>query len=130
LKRGGRTREAGLAFEAAISGYRTALREDPRSAGLYLALGSAHAEMGELPQASEAFRRAVAADPGDLQARIQLARSLEVQGRIEEALDVLREGEDAMLRLERLAANRTLQRQRIALESKKGRNPMTAIPAP
>jgi tetratricopeptide (TPR) repeat protein len=111
LKRGGRTREAELAFQAAVSGY-------------------AYAGLGQLREASEAFRSAVAADPGDLQARIHLARSLEAQGRIEGALDVLREAEDAMLRLERPAATRTLQRQRETLERKKGRNPMTAIPAP
>jgi len=120
LKRDGQTEAADRAFSQAISGYRKRIQENPRSAGLHLALGSVHVEMREFSKAAESFRLAVASNPADLQAHLNLARSLEAQGRLREAQEVLRTGEDGMLLLEQRDSALALQRYRGALEARAG----------
>jgi tetratricopeptide (TPR) repeat protein len=118
LKRAGRTEEATDSFASAITGYREKIAKNPSSAPLHFSLGSTYAEMGDFDKAAESFRLAIAADPGNFQAHLNLARSLEVQGRLHEALDALKTGIDDMLRLGRTKSVPALQRHQRTLEAK------------
>ncbi len=118
LKRDGRTEEATRAFSAAVSGYLEKIRRNPRSAPLHFALGSVYAEMGEFQDAADCFRTAVMSNPADVQSHMHLAKSLEVQGRLDQALEALEAGVDDLLRLDRQESARALQRYHAALQSK------------
>jgi tetratricopeptide (TPR) repeat protein len=118
LKRAGRTGEAADAFSSAISAYREKVAKNPDSAPLQLSLGGAYAEMGEFQKAAESFRLAIAADPGNVQAHLNLTRSLEAQGRLDEALGALKRGIDDMLLLGRAESILVLQRYQRTLEIK------------
>jgi tetratricopeptide (TPR) repeat protein len=122
LKLSGRIEEADRAFATAVSGYREKIRGNPRSAPLHFALGSVYVEMGAFRDAAECFRMAVASNPADVQAHVHLVRSLEAQGRLDEALEALETGVDDLLRLDRQASARALQRHRAALQSKRDRS--------
>jgi tetratricopeptide (TPR) repeat protein len=74
--------------------------------------------MGEFEKAAGSFRLAIAADPGNAQAHLNLAGSLEAQGRLDEALDVLKTGIDGMLRLGKAESVLALQRDQHTLEIK------------
>lgn len=119
LKRDGRIEEATEAFSAAASGYLEKIGRNPRSARLYFALASVYAEMQEFENATEYFRMAVVSNPADLQAQMHLARSLEVQGRLDEAMEALKAGVDEMLRLDQQDSVQALERYRGALQSKR-----------
>jgi tetratricopeptide (TPR) repeat protein len=118
LKRAGRTKEAADAFSSVISAYREKIAKNPGSASLQFSLGSAYAEMGEFEKAAGSFRLAIAADPSNAQAHLNLAGSLEAQGRLDEALDVLKTGIDDMLRLGKTESVLALQRGQRTLEIK------------
>ena len=121
LKRAGRTEEAARAFSAAISGYLEKIRRNPRSAPLHFALGSVYAEMGEFRDAAESFRMTVASNPANVQAHMHLAKSLEAQGRVDEALEALETGVGDLLRRDRQASARALQGYHGSLQSKRDR---------
>jgi tetratricopeptide (TPR) repeat protein len=118
LKRAGRIKEATVAFSSAISGYREKIAKNPDSAPLQLSLGGADVEMGEFEKAADSFQLAIAADPGNAQAHLNLARSLEAQGRLDAALGALKIGIDEMLRLGRTESALALQRHQHTLEIK------------
>jgi tetratricopeptide (TPR) repeat protein len=118
LKRAGRTKEAADAFSSVISAYREKIAKNPDSAPLQFSLGSAYAEMGEFEKAAGSFRLAIAADPGNPQAHLNLAGSLEAQGHLDEALDALKAGIDDMLRLGKTESVLALQRGQRRLEIK------------
>jgi tetratricopeptide (TPR) repeat protein len=122
LKRDGRIEEASRAFSAAVSGYLEMIRRNPRSAPLHFALGSVYAEMGLFQDAALSFRMAVASNPADVQAHMHLARSLEAQGRLDEALEALKAGTEALLRMDRQESARELQRYQGSLQSKRNRD--------
>lgn len=77
----------------AIEQYRAFLKEYPRVADVYSNLGAAHAGLGDLPAALEAYRRALdlgtASDPVALYVNLGLAYFK--SGRFEEAAKALRE---------------------------------------
>ncbi len=84
------------AWKEAIPFYQIALSggDETRRAGIYLALGDAYGQAGELARASEAFQSALLlARDGDVasrsQARIGLARSLLPQGRFSEIISLV-----------------------------------------
>jgi len=118
LKRAGRTSEATDAFSSAISGYREKIARNPDSASLHLSLGGAYVEMGEFEKAADSFRLAIAADLGNAQAHLNLARSLEARGRLNDSLGALTAGIDEMLRLGRTESALALQRHRNTLKIK------------
>jgi len=66
----------------------------------------------------EEIRLAIAADPGNVQAHLNLTRSLEAQGHLDEALGALKRGIDDMLRLGRAESVVALQRHQRTLEIK------------
>jgi len=118
LKRAGRTEEAANSFSRVISAHRDEIAKSPTSAPLHLSLGSTYAEMGDFEHAAEAFQLAIAADPGNFQAHVNFARSLEAQSRLHEAIDALQMGIDDMLRLGRTESARALQRHQHTLEAR------------
>ncbi len=122
LKRDGRIREAKQVFSRAVTGYLEAIRRNPGSARLHFALGNVYAEMREHRKAGESLRTAVAYNPADLQARIHLARSLEAQGRLHEAVEVLKTGADEMLRLGQRESAEALRIHQRSLEVRIRRN--------
>ena len=79
-------------FQKAAEGFRDDLAWDPNSASLWARLGYALAEMEDFSQASEAFKRVVTLNPGNIEAYDDLVRSLESQGRYDEAISELRKG--------------------------------------
>ena len=76
-------------------------------AGLALAAARAHRKLGEVDAAVAGFRRYLDSEPGDPDARGELARLLEGAGRAAEALEVLsplvRDGAGSTAELERVA---------------------------
>jgi tetratricopeptide (TPR) repeat protein len=118
LKRAGRTKEAAVALSSAISGYREKIARNPDSSPLQISLGSAYVEMGEFEKAAGSFRLAIAADPGNVQAHLNLARSLEAQGRLDDSMGALKAGIDELRRLGRTESALALQRHQQTLEIK------------
>jgi tetratricopeptide (TPR) repeat protein len=84
LLRDGFTREA-------LTQLKDAVRADPRSAGLHVALGAAYAVAGELKKAKRAFVSARALSPRLAEASYGLARIFLHEGDVDAALDVLTE---------------------------------------
>jgi tetratricopeptide (TPR) repeat protein len=119
LKRDGQIEEAAEAFSRTVSVYLEKIERNPRSGRLHFALANVYAELRELQSATKHFRMAVLFDPADLQAQINLARSLEVQGRLDEALEALNAGVEEMLRFGQQDSAQVLQRYRAALRSKR-----------
>lgn len=63
-----------------------AARHPTRAADLWAALGAVHAQAGKFDKAENAYKRALARQPDDLQLKEALARALIAQGRYGEAL--------------------------------------------
>jgi tetratricopeptide (TPR) repeat protein len=72
-------------YRTAITGLRAALLESGEDPELLNRLGSAHQALGELPEARDAYRRAVAARPGFSAAWSNLGVVLQAQGQAREA---------------------------------------------
>jgi len=77
--------------EQAASEARDGLKLAPEDAGLLTVLGDALAWLGARGASVEAYRRALAADPGRRATRNNLALGLLAQGRAAEALPIVRE---------------------------------------
>ena len=69
----------------ALVHYRRALELDPNQAESCNELGTAYRESGDFGQAEMYYRKALALDPNHVQAHFNLAETLKVQGRLDEA---------------------------------------------
>ena len=121
LKRLNRDEQALPHLKKAIEGFRSELTASPRSIRLLSRLGNALAEAGDFKQAAETFEQALALDPGSLTGYDSLTKVLEVQGRYDEAIDVLQKGVEFMHQQGQQAAAAKLQRDLELLEFKKSR---------
>jgi len=92
----GRADKAKGHLTKAADGFRKSLDEYPDSAGLWKSYGDALAQNGQLKEASKAFAKAVRYDRFDRSSRMKLVKSLELQGRSDEAIEVLQEGIEVM----------------------------------
>jgi tetratricopeptide (TPR) repeat protein len=87
LKRMGKTIEAKEHLDRAADLFREgAAGKYANSPEIFIRLGDALAENGNLREASKAFAKAVALDPTNPAIRMRLIQSLEFQGRIKEAI--------------------------------------------
>ncbi|MFN0184875.1 MAG: SAM-dependent methyltransferase [Aquabacterium sp.] len=77
---------------AAIGLAEAGLALHPHHPGLLNTLGDAHYDLGQLDAAQAAYRRALAASPRDIRARLNLAFVCQDHGRHQEALQHLAEG--------------------------------------
>jgi tetratricopeptide (TPR) repeat protein len=68
------------------------LEQDPHDAFCLYGVAQEHSGAGRHEEATDWYRRAIAADPSHAYARFHLARSLERLGRLDEAMAALREG--------------------------------------
>ena len=75
-----RRAEASGDLADARAAYATALQASPDSGYLYRALGSLERQAGEMDQALEHLNRAIALDPGDVQAHVEIGRLFEARG--------------------------------------------------
>ena len=73
-------------YQAAVTGYRTALKQWPHSLPAQMGLGNSYYYLGDLKEAETAFRNATDSHPGSAPAFNNLAQVLFEQGRKQEAL--------------------------------------------
>ena len=87
-----KTHDAHTQFLAAIEGFKDELVEAPEyQHETYKRLGDTYASIGDFKNASEAFKNALALNPSDPINYTNLEKSLEFQGRYEEAIEVLQQ---------------------------------------
>ncbi len=93
FKRLGRQEQAGNHFRLAIN---TILRDIEWSksdlVGLYTIVGNCYAEIGNFLEASNSFKRVFEVDPSNVDNYINYAKTLEFQGRYDEAVSVISDG--------------------------------------
>ena len=80
----------------AAHGYRKKLDNAPDSPKLWVRYGGALAENDDFKEASKAFAKAVKINPISFLSRVTLVKSLEYQGRLDEAIAVMKEGVEIM----------------------------------
>jgi spermidine synthase len=97
LQRMGKTSDANDYLAKAINEFRLELEDKPNNALLWSRLGDALATIGDYTLASVALDKAVMLQPDNLMDRLGLAKMLELQGRITEAIDVVKKGLDIAL---------------------------------
>ena len=94
LQRMGRNDDANQILAKAVNEFRLELEEKPDNALLWSRMGDALAVMGDYKLASVALEKAVLLQPDNLIDRLGLAKMLEFQGRLPEAVDVVKKGID------------------------------------
>jgi tetratricopeptide (TPR) repeat protein len=87
LKKLGKGTEARQALEKAAVGYSRELEGNPRSSAAHFALGGVFVEMRDFERAAEHFSEAVDLDPGDPANQLNLIKSLEARGLLDEAIE-------------------------------------------
>ncbi len=91
-----RLQEARQQYNKAVEQFRIELVENPHSPILWSRLGSTLVTIGDFKTATEAFSKALASNPSDMLCYENLVSVLEYQGRIDEAIDVLKKGIEFM----------------------------------
>ena len=75
----------------ALEGFRKALRENPNSVDALNGMAACYDRMGRFDLSRQQYEQALAIAPGDARLYVNLATSLDLQGRVEEAAAVRRE---------------------------------------
>jgi tetratricopeptide (TPR) repeat protein/predicted membrane-bound spermidine synthase len=88
----GKNQEARENFTKAVEQFRIEITETPNPHPVYAQLGNALIMMGNFKAASDAYRQALALNPSELSYYYNLANALQNQNRIDEAINVLKEG--------------------------------------
>jgi len=86
LRMANAARDAAL-WPTAAEHYRRYLQHQPGHAAIWIQLGNAEKEQGELARAEAAYREAVRLDPDDHEAPLHLGHALKLQGRLGEATE-------------------------------------------
>ena len=123
LKKLGQIAEAGQALEKAAGGYARELEQHPESAGAHFALGSVFVEMRDFERAAEHFGQAASLNPADAANHMNLVKSLEAQGLLNEAIGASAQALSTMAKLERPKEARNFEAYRESLEQKRRRLP-------
>ena len=92
LKAMGRIQDARENFTKAIEQFRIEMTETPNPHLVYARLGGTLTIIGDFEAASEAFRQALALNPGELSYYYNLVNALQYQNRLDEAVNVLQKG--------------------------------------
>ena len=121
LKKLGRAGEARSALEKATVGYRRELEENPESSAAHFALGGVFVEMRDFDRAAEHFRRAVSLDPTDSNNHMNLVKSLEARGLLDEAIEASEQAMAVMAELERPQEVARFEAYRRSLQEKRQR---------
>ncbi len=90
LKRSNKLRQGIEHLNIAVELFNDELKKNPNSVIDWERLGSALVELKNFNQAGRAFKRALSLDPENIQYRINLTRTLEFQGRYDEAIEELK----------------------------------------
>ena len=77
-------------YKNAVSDLRTLLRSEPENLQAQLLIANAHSQAGDIILAEDAYRRVLAIDPGNVTATLQLARTMVLREKPEDAEDLLR----------------------------------------
>jgi tetratricopeptide (TPR) repeat protein len=109
LLRMGKDKEAVRHFREAAEEFRAELEKNPDLALIWSQLGNALAGMGDFDTAIGAFRKALDLEPINLAHYNNLVAALQYQGRLIEAIEVLRKGVDFMSRFDQVQARAKLE---------------------
>jgi spermidine synthase/Tfp pilus assembly protein PilF len=90
LKQMGREDESRKHLASALAEFRLELINDPNSALTWSRLGNAFGMIGDLNEGANAFTKAVALEPGNIEILNNYAHILEFQGRLDEAIIVIK----------------------------------------
>lgn len=90
LKRLNKPRQAIKHLKITVELFNDELKKNPNSVIDWERLGSAFVELENFDQGGRAFKRALSLDPGNIQYCINLTRTLESQGRYDEAIEELK----------------------------------------
>jgi tetratricopeptide (TPR) repeat protein len=115
----GRTREARENFTKAVEQLRIEANETSNPHQVYARLGNALMLLGDFKAASEAFRQAMALNPDEFSYYHNLANALYNQNRIDDAINVMKEGVQFMSDKGQTEAAEKLKQQLGLLENLK-----------
>ncbi|MFH1371314.1 MAG: fused MFS/spermidine synthase [Planctomycetota bacterium] len=90
LQQMGQNEEAGKQLNRAVEEFHLELTDDPNSASVWSRLGETLGTLGDLKAAADAFEKAAELEPENLAHRYSLAQALEFQGRLTDAIDVVK----------------------------------------
>ena len=110
LKRLDKIQEENYELRQAIQGYRSELRQNPKSSETHEALAKALFESGNYEQATEHFRQARNLNPTELSKHVNLIKILEIQGRLSEAIEASQRAIMFMSKDNQTAAVKELER--------------------
>jgi predicted membrane-bound spermidine synthase/Flp pilus assembly protein TadD len=94
LQKMGRNEDANQVLNKAVEEFRLELADKPNDALLWSRLGDTFGTMGDFKSATDAFEKVIALDPGNMTDRFSLAKMLEFQGRLSEAVEVTKKALD------------------------------------
>ncbi len=104
LQRINKPKDAKIQFEKAIEQFKIEVAEHPDSHKLWTKLGDTYASTGDFKSASMAFQKAATLAPGNMLYYENIAKSLEFQGKTDEAVRILK---SHVKLLKKLGQNRT-----------------------
>ncbi len=119
MKKLGKGTEARQALEKAAVGYSRELEGNPRSSAAHFALGGVFVEMRDFERAAEHYREAVDLDPGDPANQLNLIKSLEARGLLDEAIEASEQAVIVMSELERPSQAAQFEAYRGSLQKKR-----------
>jgi len=121
LKKLGKVEESDRHFDEAIKGFREELAKDPESLVTLSRLANVLVETGDYNGAAEMFQRLVDLNPYEPANHISLAKSLEIQGKYNEAIAALEKAAGFMRYIGQQDTAAKLEKHIELLEFKKSR---------
>ncbi|MBN1765576.1 MAG: sulfatase-like hydrolase/transferase [Sedimentisphaerales bacterium] len=91
LQRAGREEEADFYFDQAVESIKEEIQDFPETVELWDRLGDIYGAQGKFMEVSQSLGRAVSLDPGNMYLLSKLIKSLEIQGRYDDIIGVIRE---------------------------------------
>lgn len=119
LQQMGQNEEARKRLVRAVEEFHIELQDEPNSALAWSRLGETLGTLGDFKAASDAFEKAAVLEPENLAHRYSQAQALEFQGRLNEAIEVVKKATDVASRSEQKEVTAEFNEYLKSLEQKK-----------